>query len=111
MTACHRFGNDDACAQIARELEAQHADLLAAVERWATGLACNADVIAEVLAAIEDVFDAPLEDEVARRRASRGLGDALIELGGLAAALRLGPPETVGHRLQALVSELSPPAS
>lgn len=102
------------CAErrgLAREVVSRQADLTAATERWLTRLAANLDQAVERLGVVEDAIGAsdrlpPGDDELARRRAQRGLEDAVLALASVGAALRLGPPPAVGYRLAALVQEL-----
>lgn len=97
--------------ELALDLLRRHDDLVAATGRWLTNLAADLDDAVARLAVVEDLVAArdelpPSEDELAPRRAQRALEEAMLELGGLAASLRLGPPPTVGYRLTALVHEL-----
>lgn len=93
-------------AGLAREVEARRADLIAAVERWASGLAGDVDTIAATLAEIDE--DLAVDgDEVARARARRELQGVLLDLAALSAALHIGPPDCASYRLRALVRLLA----
>lgn len=96
---------------LARDIEVRLEDLLAAVDRWSAPLADTLDrVVDDSAGPLEDLLRSVQsgrpahEDELAVLRAERALTSLLLELAGLAAALRLGPPATAAYRLRALIS-------
>lgn len=95
---------------LARDIEVRLEDLLAAVDRWSAPLADTLDrVVDDSAGPLEDLLRSVQsgrpahEDELAVLRAERALTSLLLELAGLAAALRLGPPATAAYRLRALI--------
>lgn len=96
---------------LARDIGERVDDLLAAIERWSTRLADTLDRVVEDSAGpLEDLLraaradDPEAADQLALLRAERALTSLVLELAGIAATLRLGPPATAAYRLRSLAS-------
>lgn len=103
--------SDPLDSALARDIGERVDDLLAAIERWSTPLADTLDRAVEDSAGpLEDLLhvarsdDPEKADQLALLRAERALTSLVLELAGIAAALRLGPPPTAAYRLRSLAS-------